>query len=403
MRGGRRGPAEPGGLARVSADEWRGIGRMGLGVGVSIGLGAILMRPRLLGRSDFLVDLTIVGVVAAVMFATGIVLGHRRGIAWVFTVLIGLAGIGLRLGLHLPELSDVLDVTEAAIARWLAGGAPYGLGYDVSIPPGSPFPYGPVALLWYLPFNSALQSAELATGIAVLTVLVLRGRPVGAAAYALSPLVAAAAVDGSNDTSAGLFLLVALLALGRLPLVGGVLLALAAGFKLFAAAWLLPAVMIGGWRVLGGFGLGSAIAWGPAALAWGVAPIISSLRRALYIQPDPAYSLAALVEAVSRRRVSREVFLQLRLIAGAGTAVAVLVLMRIRRVDLTIAGLAIFIVTIYSGYWASHAYLVMAAPVVCWELDRWLGTAGWTVRWPLSPLRRLADRLGAVRVGPAGD
>jgi hypothetical protein len=70
---------------------------------------------------------------------------------------------------------------------------------------------------------------------------------------------------------------------------------------------------------------------------------------------------------------------------------------------MTLAGLAIFIVTIYSGYWASQTYLVMAAPVVCWELDRWLGTSRWTVRWPLSPLRRLANRLEALRVGPARD
>lgn len=387
----------------MSAEERGGFVRVGLGVGLAVWLGTILLRPRLLGRTDLLADLTLVAIVAAVTIAAGIVLGHRRGIAWAFMVLIALAGIGLRLGLHPPELSDVLDVTEAAIARWLAGGNPYGIGYAVTIPPGSPFPYGPVALLWYAPFGSATQALEVVAGTLVLVALVLRGRPVGAAAYALSPLVATAVVDGSNDTTAGMLLLVALLALGVSRIGGGVLLALAAGFKLFAAAWLLPAVAIGGWRVLGGFGLGSAVAWVPAVLAWGIAPIIDSLRRALYIQPDPAYSLAALVEAVSGRRVAREVFLPLRLIAGAGTAVAVLVFMRIRRVDLTLAGLAIFLVTLYSGYWASHAYLVMAAPPVCWELDRWLGTERWTVRWPLSPLRRLADRLEALRVGPARD
>ena len=384
----------------MTRDRFGGIVRIGLGVGVAIWLGTILLRPRLLGRPDLLADLTLVAIVAAGAIAAGIVLGRRRGITWVFMVLIALGGIGLRLGLGTPEQSDVLEVTQAAIARWLAGGNPYGIGYAVTIPPGSPFPYGPVALLLYAPFGSATQVLELMAGTLVLVALVLRGRPVGAAAYALSPLVATAVVDGSNDTSAGMLLLVALLALGVSRIGGGVLLALAAGFKLFAAAWLLPAVIIGGWRVLGGFGLGSAVAWGPAALAWGVAPIIDSLRRALYVQPDPAYSLAALVEAVSGRRVSREVFLQLRLIAGTGTAVIVLVFARIRRVDLTLAGLAIFLVTLYSGYWASHTYLVMAAPVVCWELDRWLGTSRWTVRWPLSPLRRLADRLGALRAGP---
>ena len=39
----------------------------------------------------------------------------------------------------------------AAIRTMLAGASPYGIGYPESIPPGAPFAYGPIALLWYLP------------------------------------------------------------------------------------------------------------------------------------------------------------------------------------------------------------------------------------------------------------
>src|SRR3970282_2470031 len=101
---------------------------------------------------------------------------------------VALPVFGSRPGPPPPEFSDFLDVTEAAVARGLAGGNPYGIGYAVTIPPGSPFPYGPVALLWYAPFGSATQSVELANGIAILMVLVLRGRHVRGAGDALDPL-----------------------------------------------------------------------------------------------------------------------------------------------------------------------------------------------------------------------
>jgi hypothetical protein len=381
-------------------DDRGGIARVGVGVAVAIWLSVVILQPRLFGRPELLAPIAVTVLLIALACAVGIVVGSRSGLAWVVLLAIGLVGIGLRLMLVGRVDSDVLVVTQAAVGEWLSGGVPYGIGYAVTTPPGAPFPYGPVALVWYALASSATQEFELAIGCFVLAVLVLRGRPIGAAAYALMPLVFAATVDGSNDTSAGLFLLVALVGLSISRFGGGILLALAVGFKLFAAAWLLPAVFIGGWSVLGGFALGSAVAWGPALLAWGLRPIVASMGRALEVHGRPSYSLAAAVEALTGRPVAPEAFRLLGPIAGALTAAVVFAVARVRRVDTTLAGLAIFIVTIYSGYWASQTYLVMAAPVLCWELDRWLGTSRWTVRWPLSPLRRLAERLGALRVGP---
>jgi len=387
----------------MTADERGGIVRIGLGVGVAVSLSTLILQPGLFGRPELLAPIAVTGLVIALACAAGIVVGSRSGLAWVVLLAIGLVGIGLRLMLVGRVDSDVLVVTQAAVAEWLSGGVPYGIGYAVTTPPGAPFPYGPVALAWYARAGPATQEFELAIGCFVLAVLVLRGRPIGATAYALMPLVFSATVDGSNDTSAGLFLLVALVGLGISRFGGGILLALAVGFKLFAAAWLLPAVFIGGWRVLGGFALGSAVAWGPALLAWGLRPIVASMSRALEIHVRPSYSLSAAIEALTGRPVAPEAFRLLGPIAGALTAAVVFAVARVRRVDTTLAGLAIFIVTIYSGYWASQTYLVMAAPLVCWELDRWLGTSRWTVRWPAPLLRRLADRLGALRVGPARD
>ena len=383
----------------MTRDHLGGIARICVGVAVATQLSVVILQPGLFGRSELLAPIAATALVIALACAAGIVVGSRGGLAWVALLAIGLVGIGLRLTL-VETRFDVLVVTQAAVAEWLSGGVPYGIGYAVTTPPGAPFPYGPVALAWYALAGPATQEFELAIGCFILAVLVLRGRPIGAAAYAFMPLVAGATGDGSNDTSAGLFLLVALLSLSVSRFGGGLLLALAVGFKLFAAAWLPAALAIGGWRVLGGFALGSAVAWGPALLAWGLRPIVASMGRALEIHVRPFLSLAAVVEALTGRPAVPETFRLLGPIAGALTAVVVFAVARVRRLDTALAGLAIFIVTIYSGYWANPTYLVMAAPVVCWELDRWLGTAGWAARWPLSPLRRLADRLAGLRLGP---
>ena len=270
-------PVAPSGMARVTAGERSGIARISVGVAIAIWLSVVILQPRLFGRPELLAPIAVTVLVIALACAAGIVVGSRSGLAWMVLLAIGLVGIGLRLMLVGRVDSDVLVVTQAAVAEWLSGGVPYGIGYAVTTPPGAPFPYGPVALAWYALAGPATQEFELAIGCFVLAVLVLRGRPIGATAYALMPLVVSATVDGSNDTSAGLFLLVALVGLSVSRFGGGILLALAVGFKLFAAAWLPAALAIGGWRVLGGFALGSAVAWGPAVLAWGVAPIIDSL------------------------------------------------------------------------------------------------------------------------------
>ena len=202
-------------------------------------------------------------------------------------------GFWLRADAVFGGFSDVLTVTQAAIRATLAGLNPYGVGYQESMPPGAPFAYGPLALLWYLPSLTQPGRLELLVSLGFVTVLAMRGRVLGLAIYAVLPALLVTAADGSNDTSAGLFLLVALLVAERRPLAGGFLLALAAAFKPYALAWLPPLLAYGGIAgPLLAFIVGSVIAWGPALVLWGPGPIVESLRKAEGLHAQAYYSLA---------------------------------------------------------------------------------------------------------------
>ena len=51
------------------------------------------------------------------------------------------------LSLGAPETCDQIIVSRAALRVAHRGGNPYGFGYAESVPPGAPFPYGPLGLL----------------------------------------------------------------------------------------------------------------------------------------------------------------------------------------------------------------------------------------------------------------
>ena len=311
------------------------------------------------------------------------------------------AGVGMRLALFDAGNSDVLAVTTAAIDRVLAGGNPYGVGYDITRPPGGPFPYGPVALLWYLPFRSDPRILEFAVSLAILAALAVRGRPLGLAVFALLPQLVITASDGANDTSAGLLILLALLTAKRSPLWGAVLLAVAVAFKPYAAAWLPPLVAWSGSAAIVGFLGGFAVTWAPALLVWGPASVLTSLRLAEAIHTTSYYSLAQVVERLLGLRLPPELFDRLRFVAGGLIAAVTWFLVPRRDADddeaaarrdgagaradrgfhaVVIAGIAIYLGTLYSAYWSTYAYFAAIAPVVCWHLDEWLGLAEGRVR-----------------------
>ncbi len=100
----------------------------------------------------------------------------------------------------------------------------------------------------------------------LLGVFAIRGRPLGLALFATLPALLVTATDGSNDTSAGVLLLIALLAAERVPVLGGVLLAVAVAFKPYALAWLLPLLAYGGVPLpLLAFVVTSLVGWGVGA------------------------------------------------------------------------------------------------------------------------------------------
>ncbi|MDQ3408044.1 MAG: hypothetical protein M3472_07840, partial [Chloroflexota bacterium] len=287
--------------------------------------------------------------------------------------------------------SDVLSVTGMAIEHALAGGNPYGVGYPGPSSTGAPFAYGPLALLWYLP-SSDPRSVEMGVSLLILVVLAVRGRPLGMALYAVSTVLLVTASDGSNDTSAGLFLLVALLAAGRSPLAGGALLALAVAFKPYALAWLPPLLVFWGPGVaLVGFAVIVLATWGPVLLIWGPGAVLTSLRMADAVHARAYYSLAY---GLTTDPAWRPVLEALRFAAGGLLAALSWLVVR-SPVSLILWGAAIFLVTLFMGYWATFAYLAALAPVLCWHLDEWLGLGEGRVRWPADPVGRLTGWVDA--------
>jgi hypothetical protein len=317
-----------------------------------------------------------------------------------------IAGLALRIGLFGEGWSGVLAVTGAAIDRVLSGLSPWNVPYQESIPPGEPFPYGPTALAWYWPWVALgmdLRWVELAGSCGVVVALAVRRRPIGLAVAALSPVLAMVASDGSNDTSAGIILLVALVLAKRGAVPGGIGLGIAGGFKFHALAWAPGLIMLGGVPALAALTLTSLAIWAPALLFVGPGPILASLQWAEGLHDWAGWSLAGFVQKIVGGTPERWPFEVLRWAGGAVAAGAVLLhAWRRRPAQVTrsvflAGGLAIFLVVLYAGYWSTHGYLAQIAPILCWELDSLVGAARQPVvrspgasepPWPTPPLER---------------
>lgn len=338
-------------------------------------------------------------VLCLVLVMTTFLASLRWRIGLVAIAVLVFVGVLLRLDMHGKAFSDVLTVTSAAIDLMLSGGNPYGHGFLESNPPGAPFAYGPLALVWYLPVRSDPVRLELAISIVLLLVFALRGRMVGLAIFAVLPPLIVTAADGSNDTSAGLLLLVALWLAPRIPWAGAAMLGVAAAFKPYALAWLVPLVAFAGVSTLIPFVAATIVTWGPAVLIFGPGNIISSLRQADAIHKTPYYALAYAIG--DRARVPEEVYSLFRFVAGIAVAVGTFRMARSER-SLVLAGVAIFLATLFLGWWSTFAYVAAIAPILCWHLDDWLGLPRTT--WPGDPagtLSRAVDRRWPVVRGRA--
>jgi hypothetical protein len=332
------------------------------------------------------------GVVLAVLLLVVLAVDLRWPAGTLAIVALAGAGALLRVQAYGVGFSDALDVTVAAIEQVLDGGNPYGIGYAETTPPGAPFPYGPLSLLWYLPFRDDPRRFEFLVSLATIALLAVRGRPLGLALYATFPPLLTLASDGANDTSAGLLLLAALVAIHRVGPVGGALLAAAAAFKPFALAWLPGLVVAGGMANLLGFMVVSGLAWLPVLLFWGIGPMLTSLRMADEVHRSPYYSLAWALEVFTGRPQSKGLFEGLRLILGGATALLTAPFVRTSP-GIVVSGLLVYLVTLYTGYWSTFAYLAATAPVVAWYIDGWLGLGAGRIAWPGDPVGRLTAEV----------
>jgi hypothetical protein len=315
-------------------------------------------------------------VAIAVAGAIGLTLvaAARWQLKWLPVVVVVICGISLRLSVVGHEASDVSDVTANAIQMMGAGFDPYGIGYMTSRPMGAPFPYGPVALLWYLPFKADPAMLEFLVSGGLLCYFGMRaasGRPIGLVVMALAPPLVLAAMDGSNDTSAGLMILVAI-ALGvRRPALGAAALAVAVAFKPYAIAW-VPAVLVwAGLPALLAFVGASLVAWGPVLFHWGVESYLKSLAMAQQTHMRQAYwSVASILDGIAPGAAPRALETIRYVVAGG---VAVIGARLARSMDgVIVVGTLAFVVAQFGGYFGSYVYLAAVAPVLCWRVDDWL-------------------------------
>jgi hypothetical protein len=193
-----------------------------LRVGAWLGLGAFLLVV-LAGPASFLPSPVRMAVVLAWPVAAW--LFELTGRAEIPIAYLVASGVVLRLAIVGSVGSDVMAATNEAIQTVLSGGNPYDHFYLSTIPPGSPMPYPPVELLVHLPgellgglrgvlATEAAGATALLVGLAWLAYGVSwrLGLPALGLYAGLGNLVALA-VDGSNDTSTGALVLLALAAL----------------------------------------------------------------------------------------------------------------------------------------------------------------------------------------------
>jgi hypothetical protein len=232
-----------------------------------------------------------------------------------------------------------------------------------------------VALLWYLPMRQDPAMLEFLVSVGLLCYFGLRagnGRPIGLAIFAVAPPLVLAAMDGSNDTSAGLLILAALAASAARPLLGAGILAVAVAFKPYALAWLPPLAAWAGVSSLVAFAATSVVAWAPVLFLWGPGSYLQSLAIAEATHLRQAYwSLGALFDPLFPGGVARWLETIRYVLAGA---VAVIGGRRfVRSLDgVILIGTLAFLLAQFGGYFGSYVYLAAIAPVLCWRVDDWL-------------------------------
>jgi hypothetical protein len=250
-------------------------------------------------------------------------------------------GLWLRITL-VAAGSDQIAVGQAAATLAAVGGNPYGHGYAVSVPPGAPFPYGPLMLLW-APLGIL---GEIVAAAGTMVVIAWTRSWITLATYSALLIVVALSVSGGNDVTPGFFVTVGMVVARQRPIAGALLLAVAAALKPYALAWFPGLIALGGSGGAIVLLAVTALTWGLAALLWSPGAIADSMALAERIHPVSANSFDQPV---------------LRLLAGPVALAALLV----RRWSVAaLSGAVIFGLVLFMGHWASLGYLLVIAPLV---------------------------------------
>jgi hypothetical protein len=189
--------------------------------------------------------------------------------------------------------------------------------------------------------------------------------------YAADSFTAHSAFQGVNDFTPGLLIAAGLLLLRNRPLLGGVVLGLAAAIKPYAFAWFPAAIGFAGVPALVGLVATSSVLWSPL-LVWGVDDYLKSvaMARAVHVIPN-ALNIP-----------------ELRVL---GIPIAIASLWSRKWEFVVAAGSIVFVIVLFFDHWASRGYWLAITPI--------LGIAfeGWAVRHARDFLRILrGDRTSTV-------
>jgi hypothetical protein len=281
-------------------------------------------------------------------------------------LLMVVAGVYLRaLYLPIPESCDQMAVSRAALGVVAGGGNPYGFGYAESVPPGAPYPYGPLGMVTVL----AGVPGEVLAAAGIMLILAFTRTLLTLGVMAAWTPVLELGNCGMNDQVPGLLVLAGLLLLERRRLSGAALLALSAAIKPYAFAWFPALIGFGGLAVAATLIGLSALLWAPL-LIWGPDMYLRSVELARGIHPTPQNALNMPM---------------LRILALPIAAVSLL----IRNWTLAVlSGALIFVIVLFLDRWASLGYWYVVLPILGVIAERAIRRFGGRARARFAELRR---------------
>ncbi len=282
----------------------------------------------------------------------------RRPIA--LGLLLAASSIWIRmLYLGAPETCDQMIVSRAAMSVALGGGNPYGFGYAESVPPGAPFPYGPLGLV--TPVLG--QVGEMLAFAAVAGILAWQRALFTLVFFGASLQWVELGACGMNDMVPALLVVSGLLLVERRRHVAGSLLvALSAGIKPYSFAWFPALIGYGGVTTAIVLLVTAGLAWLPV-LFWGPFSYLDSVKGAWVVQ---------------HRQVQNT--LDMPILRVLALPLALLSLLVRSWEGMVLMGATIFVLMMTTDYWMSLGYWMVVLPPVGIVLERALRAFGASLR-----------------------